>query len=229
MKVMRKMIEIDEEKCDGCGLCISGCHENALGIVNGKAKLLKESYCDGLGACIGDCPRGALTVVEREAEEYVPQPATPSPLPCGCPGTMAKALKPAAVANAETGSVAPELRQWPVQLTLVPTDAPYWKDADLLVAADCVAVAYGDFQRKLLKGHGVVIACPKLDETGKYAAKLAEIIRRNHIRSITVAHMEVPCCTGIVNLAKQAIVMAGTEIPLRDVTVTLDGKLIEKE
>lgn len=227
MKQVRKMIEIDESKCDGCGLCITGCHENALKIVDGKAKLVKESYCDGLGACIGECPRGALKIVEREAEPFVKQGPDAPPSKFGCPGTLAKSFaKEKETEGSEThqGEVKSELRQWPVQLHLVPESAPYWQDADLLIAADCTMAAYGDFQKDLLKGRRLIIACPKLDDKEGYLNKLTAIIKNNHIKSITVAHMEVPCCNGIIELARRAIQEAGSGIPMKTVKITIDGK-----
>lgn len=238
MKEMRKMIEIDESKCDGCGLCIVGCHENALAIVDGKAKVVKESYCDGLGDCVGECPRGALRVVEKECDPFIKNPALEAasespkaPVFGGCPGMAARMIqrqKPATEATpVAEGEVAPQLAQWPIQLHLVPVEAPYWKDADLLVAADCAPVAYGDFQNRFLRNKRLVIACPKLDDKSGYLEKLTEIIRRNNIRSVTALRMEVPCCAGITALAKQAVDAAGTDAKLDVVTIGINGEILD--
>ncbi len=182
----RNIIEIDEEKCDGCGLCVAGCHEGALQIVNGKAKLVSDNICDGLGACLGDCPRGALKIVEREAAPFEAPPAPALPT---------------------------ELRQWPTQLALLRTDAPFFRNADLLIVADCVPFACGDFHARLLKGKIIVQFCPKLDARAEeYVEKLAEILRRNSIRSITIARMEVPCCGGTVRIVEEAIQRAGVDM-----------------
>ncbi len=229
----RKIINISEEKCNGCGLCVNACHEGAIQLVDGKAKLVSDIYCDGLGVCIGECPQGAITIEEREAAAFdpaaveakktVPQPPKTEKKACGCPGSMAMALKPACHATAEPGEVAPQLQQWPVQLHLVPVNAPYWENADLLIAADCVAVAYGDFQNKLLKGKKVIIACPKLDETTNYVDKLADILIINSIRSLTVAFMEVPCCSALVRIVKEALTKSGRNIPLDLVRIGISG------
>lgn len=226
MKRVRKIIEIDDAKCNGCGLCIASCHENALAIVDGKAKLIRDSYCDGLGNCLGECPRGAITIIEREAEPFAAPVAAPVSSGGGCPGMAARTLEPAAPVSAEDGAVAPELRQWPVQLHLVPVHAPYWENADLLIAADCTAVAYGDFQRKLLRGRRVVIACPKLDDGDGYAEKLAAILRENAIRCVTVAIMEVPCCNGLLMLARRAVEESGRTLEIKVVKIGLDGRLL---
>lgn len=238
MKRLRKIIEIDESKCNGCGQCVSACHEGALAMVDGKAKLVKDSYCDGLGACIGECPQDAIKIIEREADDFVmpehaEQPVkaqTPPPLPCGCPGTLSKVLerkKTTCPSATPAGEVESELRQWPVQLHLVPVNAPYWKNADLLIAADCVAVAYGDFQRKLLKGHSVIIACPKLDDTRTYFQKLSDIISMNEIKSVTVAYMEVPCCNGIMRMAEDAVMSSGKNIELKKIKISLSGEVLQ--
>jgi Pyruvate/2-oxoacid:ferredoxin oxidoreductase delta subunit len=240
----RNIVIIDREKCNGCGQCVSGCHEGAIQMVDGKATLVSETYCDGLGACLGECPVGAITIEEREAAEFDPkaveahlqkqkQPA-PAPAPaipklaCGCPGTMAKALqastKPASAGPA--GEIASELRQWPVQLQLVPINAPYWQDADILIAADCVPVAFPEFHRQMLKNRRVIIACPKLDDTANYAVKLAEIFARNSIKSVTVVKMEVPCCNGIQRIVEQALGLCGKQIPLKTITVGLECDIL---
>jgi len=246
MKIIRKIVKIDEEKCNGCGLCVPSCHEGAIQIVNGKAKVVKESYCDGLGACLGECPQDAITLEEREAEvfdaaaaeaaKHVPAAPAPAPVhahaasPCGCPGSraMAFAHKPAVAAVAgKQAPVASELQQWPVQLQLVPVQAPYWADADLLIAADCVAVAFGDFQQRLLKNKKVIIACPKLDNTENYVDKLANIFMINSIKSVTVAFMEVPCCSALVRIVRAALEQSGKTLPLHLTRIGLEGGIEE--
>ncbi len=228
MKQIRKIIEIDEDKCDGCGLCIGTCQENALALVNGKAKLIRDSCCDGLGNCLGECPRGAIRIVEREAEAFVEPAGGHAGV---CPGTLARTLKkngptPGSAGNAAVSPPESELRQWPVQLHLVSPDAPYWAGADLLVCADCVPVACGGFQQQLLAGRRVVIACPKLDDRSGYREKLAAILRNNEIRSLTVAIMEVPCCGGLLQLVRQAVADSGRELPIRVQRITLEGALL---
>jgi ferredoxin len=240
----RKIIRIDETKCNGCGLCVTACHEGALQIVDGKARLVKESYCDGLGNCLSECPQDAIIIEEREADPFdeaavaanlaaaqaKPQ-ASPGIAHAGCPGLRAFAF----AANSQAEAVpqnAPEavseLRQWPVQLALVPTTAPYWRDADILVAADCVSCAYGNFQAGLLRGKRLIIACPKLDDTSPYVDKLTAILRHNAVHSITVAHMEVPCCTGIVRLVETAVRNSGKQLPLCRVKIGVQGELLEQ-
>lgn len=245
----RKIIKIDEELCNGCGVCVPGCAEGALQIVDGKARLVKEQYCDGLGACLGECPTGALTIEERESVGFdeeatniwlksigrTPIPVShnqpspdipPQPTHAGCPGsrTMSFAKKTETL-DAPVNSGVSQLQQWPVQLMLVPTSAPFFQESDLLIAADCVPFAYPDFHRKLLKGRSLVIACPKLDNAEHYVDKLAEMIRQNDFRSITVAHMEVPCCFGLGRIVSEAIKRAGVKVPVMDVNVGLEGDL----
>ncbi len=253
----RKIVSIAPEKCSGCGLCIEACHEGAIALVDGKARLVKDSYCDGLGACLGECPQGAITIEEREANAFdeaevkahlaggasAPAPPGPSPAPApakahaGCPGLRAMSLddrprrgaaRPAAPNVPPAGDVASELRQWPIQLHLVPVSAPYWDQADLLVSADCVAHAYGAFQAELLRGRRLIIACPKLDETDSYVGKLAAIVRQNAIRSVTVAHMEVPCCNGLVRIVEQALAQSGKVVPYHRVQIGIRGDVLER-
>ncbi len=232
----RKIVHIDEEKCNGCGQCVPACAEGAIQIIDGKARLVSDSYCDGLGACLGECPQGAITVIEREAAEFDSQAvqehlASPEPagaaLPCGCPGTMARRLSlPAGEpAGEEPAAERSELTHWPVQLALVPPTAPYLQDADVLVCADCVAFALPGFHRRLLRGRAVVVACPKLDDAAAHAARLAAILRANRIRSITVAHMEVPCCAALERIVDDARTQAGSHVAVSVVNVGVDGRL----
>lgn len=199
--MIRKIIHIDEEKCNGCGLCAAACHEGAIGMVGGKAKLLRDDYCDGLGDCLPTCPTGAISFVEREAAAYD---------------------KEAVEANMRKMG----LMQWPVQIKLVPINAPYFENANLLIAADCTAYAYGNFHREFMKNKITLIGCPKLDE-GDYSEKLTQIIAQNNIKSVTVIRMEVPCCGGIENAVKKALQNSGKFIPWQVVTISTDGKILD--
>jgi Pyruvate/2-oxoacid:ferredoxin oxidoreductase delta subunit len=239
----RKIVKIDEEKCNGCSLCIPNCAEGALQIIDGKAKLVSEKFCDGLGACLGHCPQDAITVIEREAEDFdekaveaylhegteakpQPQPG-PVPLFTGCPSSRPMQFKVPESAG-ELGSGAPSvsmLSQWPVQLKLVPVNAPYFKDADLLVAADCVPFAYANFHQDFLKGKAVVVGCPKLDDIQYYKEKLTEIFKTNSIKSVTVPYMEVPCCFGLVKATEDAIAASGKKIPLKKIKISIRGEI----
>jgi len=241
----RKIIEIDQEKCNGCGICITACHEGALQLVNGKAQLVSDVYCDGLGACLPECPTDAIKLVERDAAEFSEaaveqrkndqekQMSTSDRLPCGCPGTMAKALKVPAPTHPSTETVEvahaaiSQLLNWPVQIKLVPVSAPYLKGASLVIAADCTAYAYPNLHEKFMKGKITLIGCPKLDD-GDYAEKLTEILKLNDIRRLTVIRMEVPCCAGIANASKQALINSGKMIPWNVVTVSTDGQIIDE-
>lgn len=227
----RRIITIDEEKCNGCGLCAEACHEGAIGMVDGKAKLLREDYCDGLGDCLPACPAGAISFEEREAPAYdhaaVMAAKAQKTLPCGCPGTQVKTIeRPQAAAPTPEAEMASELRQWPVQLKLVPVNAPYFDGAHLLVAADCTAFAHGDFHRKFLKNRVALIGCPKLDE-GDYADKLTEIFRQNDIKSVRVVRMEVPCCGGIENAVRCALQASGKWIPWQVTVISTAGEILE--
>ncbi|HEX78258.1 MAG TPA: 4Fe-4S binding protein [Dehalococcoidia bacterium] len=238
-KVLRKIVKIDEELCNGCGACAMTCAEGAIQIVGGKARLISEKYCDGLGACLGECPQGAITIEERESEVFDPVAAehhlealkarSTEPLPCGCPSIQVTQFEPGACGRpepAETRAAVPSmLRHWPVQLSLVPPVAPFLQDADLLVAADCVPFAYPRFHEHLLKGKAVVVGCPKLDDAEYYQKKLAQILHLSGVRSLTVVHIEVPCCFGLVHIVQQAIQESGREIPLRGVTVGVRGEI----
>jgi Pyruvate/2-oxoacid:ferredoxin oxidoreductase delta subunit len=265
---IRKIVCIDESKCDGCGLCIPNCAEGALAIIDGKAKLVKDLYCDGLGACLGHCPQDAITIIEREADEF-DEKAVEEMLNAqgkslnhsqhqkdeGCPGTAVKQfgqVKAHVHEHNHAGGGCPgsrmrmiqrkeveedtnevkvtsKLRQWPVQLQLVPAAAPYLKGADLLVTADCVPFAYANYHNDFLKGKAVVVGCPKLDDAGYYAEKLSDIIRLNDLESITVLRMEVPCCGGIAQAAKLGRDKSGIDIPVKVVTISLEGEVLKRE
>ena len=236
---LRQIIRIDEDKCNGCGLCVPSCAEGALQIVDGKARLVKEQYCDGLGACLGDCTQGALIIEEREADEFDEEAvahhlhaAVKEPeLPCGCPSaTVAQFQREAPeVQESATGPIASRLAQWPVQLTLVPPIAPFLQGADILLAADCVPFAYADFHREFLKDRALLVACPKLDDFDAHLSKLVAILRQATPRSLTVVHMVVPCCSGLVHMAQKAIAASGLDIPLYDVTIGVRGGILSRE
>ena len=233
--MIRRIIKIDEETCTGCGLCATACHEGAIGMVDGKAKLLREDYCDGLGDCLPACPVGAIRFEEREAPAYdeeavrraqAEKAASAAPLPCGCPGSQSKALHRAESSVAPAQKAESQLRQWPVQIKLAPVNAPYFEGAKLLIAADCTAYAYGNFHQDFIRGHITLIGCPKLDE-GDYTEKLTAIIANNNIRSVTVVRMEVPCCGGIETATKRAIQQSGKFLPWQVVTVSTDGRILD--
>jgi ferredoxin len=237
----RKIVKIDEEKCNGCGLCIPNCVEGALQIVDGKAKLISDKFCDGLGACIGHCPQDAMTVTEREAEEFDekavelhlhkkhdvhPQPKV-QPGFNGCPSSRPMHFK-VSESTLESSSATPSVSQlshWPVQLKLVPVNAPYFQDTDLLIVADCVPFAYADFHRDFLKGKSVVVGCPKLDDIQLYKGKLTDIFKMNSIRSVAVLYMEVPCCFGLVKATEDAINASGKKIPFQKAKIGIRGDI----
>jgi Pyruvate/2-oxoacid:ferredoxin oxidoreductase delta subunit len=260
---VRKIIKIDEEKCNGCGLCIPNCAEGALAIVDGKAKIVKDIFCDGLGACLGHCPQDALEVIERDAPDFdevaavefvksqggelKPHAAINKPVG-GCPGSAVKQFnRPTAQpplggcpgsrmkqitrteANDSNVKLTSKLSQWPVQLMLVPVNAPYFKGADLLITADCVPFAYANYHNDFLKDKAVVVGCPKLDDSNYYAEKLSEIIKANDLESITVLKMEVPCCGGISFAAKNARDKAGSDVPIKVITISLEGEVLKRE
>ena len=227
--MIRKIIRIDEEKCNGCGACANACHEGAIGMVNGKAKLLRDDFCDGLGNCLPACPTNAISFEMREAAEYneaaVMAAKAPKTLPCGCPGTAAKSFAHKSTAD-NFGEIESRLNQWPVQIKLVPVNAPYFDGARLLIAADCTAYAYADFHRDFIRGRITLVGCPKLDSVD-YSEKLTEIIRENDIKSVTVVRMEVPCCGGLELAAKKALQQSGKFIPWQVVTISIDGKILD--
>jgi len=284
MTIRRKIIQIDEEKCDGCGLCVPSCAEGAIQIIAGKARLVSDVYCDGLGACLGECPQGAISMVERNAEAFdeeaakehvaglAAEPAAAEAAPRACPGAAVRDLSlpllPAAnqedrhsclsspvqedrrsclsqedrhsclsgpnpwdsrgrLSHGEEEGRLSHLANWPVQLHLVPPNAPFLKNADVLLAADCVPFALADFHRRFLRGRPVLIGCPKLDNATAYVQKLADMLRVSSIRSLTVVHMEVPCCTGLVRIAEAAVRLSGREVPIDDLTISIRGKVLD--
>ena len=252
MKAKRKIIEIDEEKCNGCGQCVTACAEGALALVNGKAKLVGDFYCDGLGACIGECPEGALRIVDREAEDFdetaveklkkkstVPTkdahsqiPASSeSVLPCGCPSSMSMTIsKPESACRGEpVGGNVSELGHWPIKLTLLNPNAPFLKGAELVLLADCTAAAYPDLHAKILRNRAIAMGCPKLDDIDAHIEKLAEILKAAQPKSLTVVHMEVPCCKGFFHAAEKAIEMSGVYLPLNVMVISRDGKILKQE
>lgn len=232
--MIRKIITIDQERCDGCGLCVEACHEGAIGLVDGKAQLLRDDYCDGLGDCLPVCPRDAISFEEREAAAYDEaavkenmKKGQPSTLACGCPGTDSRAIKreakPETTATAEMTS---QLNQWPVQIRLVPPNAPYLQGASLLIAADCTAYAYGNFHDRYMKDKITLVGCPKLDDCD-YSQKLTAILEQNDIEDITVVRMEVPCCRGLEQAVKDAMKRSGKIIPWRIEVISTDGKIVK--
>ena len=238
----RRIIHIDEAKCNGCGACAAACHEGAIAMVDGKAKLMRDDYCDGLGDCLPACPTGAITFVEREAAPYdeaavlaakknkaaaggCPGSAAHT-LHAGCPGSRAQVLSGGSEAPAAPTAAPSRLRQWPVQIKLVPMEAPFFDGAKLLIAADCTAYAYAAFHERFIRGHITQVGCPKLDSVD-YSEKLTEILRRNDIREITVVRMEVPCCGGLENAAKRALQASGKFIPWQVVTISTDGRILD--
>ncbi|MBI4965249.1 MAG: 4Fe-4S binding protein [Desulfomonile tiedjei] len=247
MKTKRNIIQIDEELCDGCGNCIVSCAEGALEIVDGKAKLVAEKYCDGLGACLGECPTGALKVIERDADDFDEEavehhleatkkaeaPAEPA-MACGCPSAQIRtfdAPTPCQRANEPVAQTSAQsaLRHWPVQIRLVPPNAPFLKNADLLVAADCTPIAYPDFHRDFLEGKVVMVGCPKFDDAQGYIEKFAGIFTHASIKSVTVVAMEVPCCGGLPMIVRRGMQLAGKNIPMEQIIISTQGEVLRKE
>ena len=238
--MVRNIVHIDQEKCVGCGTCVETCHEGAIGLVDGKAQLLSDEYCDGLGNCLR-CPEGAISIIEREASPYdiekapkrlggqADQPKDIS-VPSGCPGMAAKAIQrstssPRQAIQSETTSNEAMLQNWPVQLELAPVKASYFNEADLLIAADCTSYAYANFHQDFIQGRITLIGCPKLDDNNYYTEKLAEILKSNHINSITVVRMEVPCCSGLVQAVKKAMLLSEEIVPYNEATISLGGEI----
>lgn len=242
----RKIVKIDAAKCNGCGACASACHEGAIVMEGGKARLIRDDYCDGLGACLPSCPTGAISIEEREAADFDAEAVAArmkgesamkdahenkAPLPCGCPGSAARAIDrdapaPRAHANTQASSGESRLRQWPVQIKLVPINAPYFDGAKLLVAADCTAYACGDMHERFIRGHITLIGCPKLDDVD-YGEKLRAIIESHDIKSISVVRMEVPCCGGIEAAVVKALKESGKMIPWQVTVVSTDGEILD--
>jgi len=246
MKVMRKIIEIDEELCDGCGECVPSCAEGAIEVVDGKARVVAEKYCDGLGACMGDCPNGALKIIEREAEDFDEEAVelylkekeekpVEVPVACGCPSTQVQTFIPTATVgetvagDSQAARTASALEHWPVQINLVPPIAPFLKGADLLIAADCVPVAYPNFHQDFLKGKVVMVGCPKFDDVEEYIRKFTDIFKIADIKSITALVMEVPCCSGLPVILQRAVDAAGKMIPIEQVVISTRGEILKRE
>ena len=244
MKVTRKIIEIDEERCDGCGNCVIACAEGALKIIDGKAKVISDNLCDGLGACIGDCPQDALKIIEREADDFDEaaveqhlaarkEDPEPESAPCGCPSTRIQRFGPASgcqQANAPTHlETRPSaLAHWPVQIRLIPPTAPFLKSADLLVVADCVPLAFPTLHRDFLEGKAVMVGCPKFDDAQEYIDKFVEIFKTAGIKRVTTVVMEVPCCSGLPKMVQKGIELSGAEVPSRQVVISTRGEIIEE-
>lgn len=229
----RKIIRIDEEACNGCGACAAACHEGAIEMIGGKAKLTREDYCDGLGDCLPACPMNAITFEEREAPAYneaavlAAKKKKEAKIPCGCPGTQAKAIKRESASSASSTAAPSELSNFPIQIKLAPLNVPYFNGAHLLIAADCTAYAYGNFHHDFIRNRVTLIGCPKLDDVD-YAEKLTAILRHHDIKSVTVTRMQVPCCGGLENAVKRALMASGKLIPWRIVTISADGRILEE-
>ncbi len=231
-KTMRKIVHIDEEKCNGCGACAIKCAEGALKIIDGKARLLSDSYCDGLGACLGECPQGAITIEERPAEEFSEEAVAEhleeaeKKIPCGCSSALVQEFgQGKSATNPARGEVKSSLGHWPVQLTLIPPEAPFLKNADIVLVADCVPFAYPKLHEDFLAGHAVLVACPKLDNFEAHQEKLTQILVKAKPKSLTVVHMEVPCCSGLVYMAKQAMKTSGIDVSFREITIGIKGEI----
>jgi NAD-dependent dihydropyrimidine dehydrogenase PreA subunit len=244
MKLTRKIVEIDEEKCDGCGQCVIGCAEGALAVVDGKVKVISENLCDGLGACIGECPQGALRIIERQAEAFDEaaveahlessggkERSASQTMPCGCPSTLIQSFVPSPgvpmKGPSDQGTQPSALSHWPVQIRLIPPNAPFLKSADLLVLADCVPVAFPGLHQELLQGKAVMIGCPKFDDAQEYIDKFAAIFKTAGIKSITTVVMEVPCCSGLPAMVRKGLEAAGTQVPMNRLVVSTRGRIID--
>jgi Fe-S-cluster-containing hydrogenase component 2 len=236
---VRNIVRIDEDKCTGCGLCATACAEGAIKIINGKARLVSDTYCDGLGACLGHCPEGAIMIEQRDAADFderamkahLGQQGKPHAEPLFvCPGMAAQQLtRDERSGHNDAAEIPSQLGHWPVQLKLVSPTASYFTDADLLLVADCVPFAMGDFHRRFLKGRSIAVGCPKLDDVRFYVEKFAQILQANDLHSLTVVHMEVPCCSGLTHVAREAIALSGKPLSFQDVTVSLRGSVIRTE
>jgi NAD-dependent dihydropyrimidine dehydrogenase PreA subunit len=250
---IRNIVKIDEERCNGCGQCVTACAEGAIAIIDGKAKLVSEIYCDGLGACLGTCPQNAIKIEQREAADFdeeatqqylaqrdaknapapAAQAATEKPGGFVCPGSRSMQLQPkdntSTAKQKAAGATPSQLAQWPVQLNLLSPQAPYFKNAELLLVADCVPFAMGDFHNRVLQGRAIAVGCPKLDNSEIYIEKIAQIIKHNDLQSLSVIHMEVPCCFGLTHIAKAAIAKAGPGFTFEDVTISLQGEITKTE
>ena len=245
MKVTRKIIQIDDERCDGCGNCVISCAEGALKIIDGKARVISDNLCDGLGACIGECPQNALHIIEREAEEFDEEAVEkhleaqeaddgkPGTMPCGCPSTQIQSLAPAGncqsanVPRAQAaGSAQSALGHWPVQIRLIPPNAPFLRGADLLVVADCVPVAFPSLHQDFLAGKAVMVGCPKFDDVQDYIDRFADIFKNAGIKSVTTVVMEVPCCSGLPTIVKKGMEKAGVQVPAKQVTISTRGEIL---
>lgn len=243
MKTVRKIIEINEEKCDGCGQCVIACAEGALSIIDGKARLISDTYCDGLGVCLGECPRDAIRIVEREAEVFdedavekhlSSQKSGEETMACGCPSTLIQSFSPSSTCGMTQERAVYEespsaLSHWPVQIRLVPPKAPFLKGADLLVAADCTPIAYPDFHRDFLAGRVVLTGCPKFDDDRAYIDKFTQIFEEADIKSITALVIEVPCCQGLPVILQRAMERAGKKIPFEKIVIGTSGKIVKAE
>jgi NAD-dependent dihydropyrimidine dehydrogenase PreA subunit len=236
--VLRNIVKIDEDKCNGCGLCVNACAEGAIKIIDGKAKLVSDVYCDGLGVCIGHCPEDAITVEQREAADFdeeatkvhlAEQQKSKLQAEAVCPGIAATKVRQRSQAVEPGAAVPSQLTNWPVQLKLVSPRAPCFADADLLLAADCVPFAMGDFHNRFLRDHTLAVGCPKLDNVEFYIEKFAEILKANQLNSLTVVHMEVPCCFGLTHIAREAIARSGVQMSFEDVTISLQGDVVKTE
>jgi Pyruvate/2-oxoacid:ferredoxin oxidoreductase delta subunit len=241
MGIKRKIILIDEDLCNGCGECIIQCAEGALEIVDGKAKLVADKYCDGLGACLGECPTGALRIVERDADEFdevavehrlvqikKAEQAAEQSLPCGCPSTRLQTFAAPSTDRSSHGPSPSALSHWPVQIKLVPPAAPFLKDADLLVAADCTPIAYPDFHRDFLAGKVVMVGCPKFDDVDFYIQKFAQLFEQSSIKSVTTVVMEVPCCSGLPMIVRRGMELAGKSVPLEEIVISVRGQVLSR-